>query len=388
MKDSTGAIRIQPTKTEFREHSGPLFLTSSFQYSSAEEAAAYFAGDTTGDIYSRFTNPNTTEFIEKMCFLEKLESGVATSSGMAGIFAILASHLDSGDTIVASSSLFGNSLYILQNVLPKWGINSILVDIDDRSAWEEYLATKPKMVLIETPSNPGLKIIDLEWLSSLCRKYDSIFVVDNCFATPCVQKPALFGADIVTHSATKFIDGQGRVLGGVILGHERYIQPIFDFLRRTGSCLSPFNAWILSKSLETLELRMGKHSSSALELAKYLENHPAISKVSYPFLSSHPQFDLAKKQMKSGGGIVCCDVKGGTQEAFKAINGLELLSITANLGDTRTIVTHPATTTHSKVSIEDRRKAGISDSTLRFSVGLENIDDIINDINNSLLKIV
>jgi O-succinylhomoserine sulfhydrylase len=386
MKDATGAIRIQPTKSEFREHSGPIFLTSSFQYASAEEAAAYFNGEIEGDIYSRFSNPNTTELVEKMCYLEKVESGVATSSGMAAIFTTLAAHLKSGDLVVASNSLFGNSLHILQHILPQWGIVSELVQINDQFAWEKALAKKPKLVLIETPSNPGLDIIDLEWLGGLCRKYGAIFAVDNCFATPSVQKPALFGADIVIHSATKFIDGQGRVLGGLVLGHEHLITPVYEFLRRTGACLSPFNAWILSKSLETLEVRMERHCQNALRFAEYMENRSEVKSVKYPMLSSHPQHTLAKKQMRWGGGIVCCDLNGSKDHCFNFINNLRLLSITANLGDTRTIVTHPATTTHSKLTDAARKEAGINDGTLRFSIGLEALDDIIFDIDQALKK--
>ncbi|MEE9374103.1 MAG: aminotransferase class I/II-fold pyridoxal phosphate-dependent enzyme [Saprospiraceae bacterium] len=387
MKDSTGAIRIQPTKSKFREHSSPIFMTSSFQYSSAEEAAEYFSGNKQGDIYSRFSNPNTTELIEKMCFLEKLPAGVATSSGMATIFATLCSQLKSGDQVVASSSLFGNTLYILKNILPEWGIKCKLVEITNDSAWEEAISQKPKLVLVETPTNPGLDLIDLEWLSGLCRKYESILAVDNSFATPAVQKPALFGADLVIHSATKFIDGQGRVLGGIVLGNQELIDPIYNFLRRTGACLSPFNAWILSKSLETLDVRMERHCSNAFALAKFLKDHPRVKTVSYPFLENHQDHLLAKKQMKWGGGIVCCDLKGDKEEAFKFINGLSFLSITANLGDTRTIVTHPATTTHSKLSVNEKIKCNITDSTLRISVGLESIDDVIGDISTSFKKL-
>ncbi len=386
MRDSTGAIRIQPTKTERREHSGPIFLTSSFQYSSAEEAEAYFAGELEGDIYSRFSNPNTTELIEKMCFLERVKAGVATASGMAAIFATVASHLKSGDLIVASNSLFGNSLAILQNILPNWGIETVLVDINRKKQWEKALTKKPKLVLIETPSNPGLDVIDLEWLGELCRKNGAIFAVDNCFATPSAQKPALFGADLIIHSATKFIDGQGRVLGGLTLGHEELITPIYDFLRRTGASLSPFSAWLLSKSLETLEVRMEKHCSNALRLAQFLQNHASVKTVKYPFLESHPQYVLAKKQMRWGGGIVCCDLQGSKSDCFKFINSLSFLTITANLGDTRTIATHPATTTHSKLSDEERQSVGITNSTMRFSVGLEDIDDIIADIDQALKK--
>lgn len=386
MKDSTGAIRIQPTQSEFREHSSPIFLTSSFQYGSAEEAASYFSGELEGDMYSRFTNPNTSEFVKKLCFLEDLPAGVSTSSGMAAIFATLAAHLKSGDTVVASASLFGNTLYILKNILPKWGINVALIDTDDVSNWEKAIKDQPNMVLIETPTNPDLKLIDLEWMGSLCKSSKCIFAVDNCFATPILQKPAHFGADLVIHSATKFIDGQGRILGGAILGQEEYIQPIFDFLRRTGSCLSPFNAWMLSKSLETLEVRMKRHCENALKLAEYLESSEQVNSVNYPFLPSFSQYELAKQQMKMGGGIVCCELKGGKQAAYKFINNLNLITITANLGDTRTIVTHPASTTHSKLTPAERLKAGITDGMLRFSVGLEDIDDIKYDIHSSMIK--
>lgn len=387
MKDNTKAIRTQLERSPNREHSAPIFLTSSFIYNSAEHAQSMFEGKGEGDIYSRFTNPNTTELIEKFCHLECAESGVVTASGMAAIFNTLTTHLKSGDHLVAGSSLFGNSLYIIQNILPKWGIEYTLVASGDQQGWINAFRPNTRLVLIETPTNPGLELIDIEWLSDLCKKNAAIFCVDNCFATPILQKPMNLGADIVVHSATKWIDGQGRVLGGIIVGHHDLIQPIFDFLRRTGPCLSPFNAWLLSKSAETLAVRMERHCDNALQLAKWLESHDKVQSVKYPFLPSHSDFTLAKKQMTMGGGIVTVDLKGTQEDTFKFINTLTIPSITANLGDSRTIVTHPSTTTHSKLSKEDQINAGIQPSTLRLSIGLENIEDLISDISKALVTI-
>ncbi len=384
MQDSTKGIRLQTDRTSYREHSVPMFLTSSFVYHDAEHAETMFRGQGEGDIYSRFSNPNTTELIDKVCAMEGAEAGVATASGMAAIFNTLAAHLRAGDEVVASNALFGNTTYILKNILPSWGIKCTFVDLSDLGGWETAITDHTKLVIVETPSNPGLELIDLEWLGSLCKKHNTIFAVDNCFATPIIQKPLTYGADLSIHSATKWMDGQGRVLGGIVVGREEYTSPIFDFLRRTGASMSPFNAWILSKSLETLELRMERHCSNAQKLAEYLQNHDRIAHVNYPYLANHPQHDLALSQMKMGGGIVTCDIRGGKEESFAMINRLQMLSITANLGDSRTIITHPYTTTHSKLSAEDKVKAKISDSTLRISVGLEHIDDIISDIAQAL----
>ncbi len=384
MKDATSAIRLQTEQTAYREHSVPMFLTSSFTFDSAEHAESMFAGELEGDIYSRFSNPNCSELINKMCALEQVESGVATASGMAAIFNSLAAHLKAGDHVVAASSLFGNTLYILKNILPSWGIETTFVDLKDQSAWEQAFKANTKMVLVETPTNPSLELIDLKWLSELTHQHQAILAVDNCFATPIVQKPALFGADLIIHSATKFIDGQGRVLGGLVLGKKELTSPVYDFLRRTGSSLSPFNAWVLSKSLETLDLRVERHCNNAFELAKRFEKHEKLNAVRYPFLQSHEQHELAKQQMSMGGGLFTIDVKGGKKACFEFINQIKLLSITANLGDTRTIVTHPATTTHSKLSEADRLKAGITDGTIRISVGLEHVDDIYEDLNQAL----
>lgn len=384
MRDETLAIRLQTEQSDYREHSAPLFLTSSFTFNSAEHAEEMFAGNGSGDIYSRFSNPNSNEFVQKMCALENAEYGVALASGMSAIFNTLATHLKSGDHLIAASSLFGNSLYIINNILPNWGIECTLVDLNDKEAWINNIKPNTKMALVETPTNPSLELIDLNWLSSLCKSKDIILAVDNCFATPIVQKPIDFGADLVIHSATKFIDGQGRVLGGVVVGTEELCKPIYDFLRRTGSSLSPFNAWVLSKSLETLSLRVEKHCSNALELAGRFENDKRLKNVRYPFLSSHDQYELAKQQMRFGGGLFTIEVDGGKARCFEVINKLRLLSITANLGDTRTIVTHPSTTTHSKLSPEDQKKAGITSSTLRISVGLEHVDDIFEDLDQAL----
>ncbi len=380
MEDSTKGIRLQTDRTSYREHSSPIFMTSSFIYDNAEHAEEMFKGEGEGDIYSRFSNPNTSELIQKLCAMEQAEDGIVTASGMAAIFNTLAAHLQQGDHLVASNSLFGNSTYIINHILPQWGINCTLVDINDKEGWINAISPKTRMVFIETPSNPGLELIDISWLSKLCRPHKAILVVDNCFATPILQKPLLLGADISIHSATKWIDGQGRTLGGAVVGKKEVIAPIFDFLRRTGASMSPFNAWILSKSLETLQLRMQRHCDNAHSLADFLQHHDKVAKVKYPFLKNHPHYSLAKKQMTMGGGIVTVDLAGGKTECFNLINNLKMLSITANLGDSRTIITHPSTTTHSKLSNEEKLKAGISDSTLRISVGLEHIDDIIADI--------
>ena len=384
MKDSSKSIRIQTDQTEYREHSVPLFLTSSFMYHDAEHAATMFRGEGEGNIYSRFTNPNTTELVDKVCALEQAEAGVATASGMSAIYNTLVAHLVAGDEVVASNSLFGNTTYILKHILPNWGISCRFVALTDQEGWKAAITDKTKMVIIETPSNPGLEMIDIAWLSSQCKSHNAIFAVDNCFATPILQKPMLLGADLSIHSATKWMDGQGRVLGGLVVGHERYVTPINDFLRRTGPCMSPFNAWVLSKSIETLELRMEKHCNNALQLSQYLSDHGRVDSVIYPWLPSHPQHELAKQQMTMGGGIVTCHLKGSQAECYEFINKLKMLSLTANLGDSRTIITHPATTTHSKLTAEDQLKAGITPTTLRISVGLEHIDDIIADIAQAL----
>jgi O-succinylhomoserine sulfhydrylase len=386
MKKETRSIRTQTKRSENREHSVPLFLTSSFLFDDAEHGRALFAEEVEGNIYSRFSNPNTSEFIDKMVALENAEDGFAFASGMAAVFSGFASLLSTGDHILASRALFGSSHQILTSILPKWGIEHTYVDADNPAKWEKEIKPNTKMLFIETPSNPGLDIIDLEWAGKLSKKHNLIFKVDNCFATPIIQNPIDYGADLVTHSATKYIDGQGRVIGGVTVGRKDLIKEIRFFARQTGPSLSPFNAWILSKSLETLSIRMEKHCSNALELAKLLSNNLEIESVKYPFLEIHPQYELAKKQMKMGGGIVTISVKGGFERAKRFVDNVEMISRTANLGDTRTIVTHPASTTHSKLSDSERSLVGIGSSTIRISVGLENISDISNDIEQALKK--
>jgi O-succinylhomoserine sulfhydrylase len=380
----TDAIRINASKSSQREHSSPIYLTSSFTFDSAEEARQMFAEEIEGNIYSRYSNPNSSDLIQKVCAAEGTESGIATSSGMAAMFGSIASLLQQGDHILASRSLFGSTHQLLTRVFPKWGITSTYGDISDFQHWDKLLQSNTKMLFIETPSNPGLEIIDLEWAGKFAAAHNLILVVDNCFATPYLQQPAKWGAHIVTHSATKYIDGQGRVLGGLILGKKELIKEVEFFTRHTGPSISPFNAWILSKSMETLAVRMDRHCENALKVASYFEGNREIDFVKYPFLPSHPQYDLAKKQMKQGGGIITLTLKGGLARAQKFIDSLQMVSITPNLGDSRSIITHPASTTHSKLSMEERAKVGISDGLVRLSVGLEHYEDIIQDVERAL----
>ena len=382
----TDAIRISASKSSQREHSSPIYLTSSFTFDSAEEARQMFAEEIEGNIYSRYSNPNSSDLIQKVCAAEGTESGIATSSGMAAMFGSIASLLQQGDHILASRSLFGSTHQLLTRIFPKWGITSTYGDISDFQHWEKLVQPNTKMLFIETPSNPGLEIIDLEWAGKFAEAHKLILVVDNCFATPYLQQPAKWGAHIVTHSATKYIDGQGRVLGGLILGKKELIKEVEFFTRHTGPSISPFNAWILSKSMETLAVRMDRHCENALKVATYFEGDTEIDFVKYPFLPSHPQYELAKKQMKQGGGIITLTLKGGLARAQKFIDSLQMVSITPNLGDSRSIITHPASTTHSKLSVEERAKVGISDGLVRLSVGLEHYEDIIKDVERALEK--
>jgi len=380
----TKAIRNQSKRTESREHSVPLYLTSSFVFEDAEQARALFADEIPGNIYTRFSNPNNTEFVDKICALEGTEDGIATASGMSAIFTTFAALLKTGDHILVSRSVFGSTHQILTMILPKWGITHTYVDIASPETWEAAILPSTKLCFVETPSNPALDIIDLEWLGKLCKKHNILLAVDNCFATPYLQQPVKFGADLIIHSATKFIDGQGRAIGGVVAGPKSIIKDIRFFARHSGPSLSPFNAWLLSKSLETLAVRMDRHCKSALEIAEWLETHPKVEKVIYPFLPSHPQFGLAKKQMKLGGGVVSFIVKGGIEKGRDFLNALEMLSHSANLGDTRTIATHPASTTHSKLSDAERAAVGILPGLVRISVGLEHPEDIKADISQAL----
>jgi O-succinylhomoserine sulfhydrylase len=380
----TDAIRAQSERTPNREHSVPLYLTSSFVFEDAEQARALFADEIPGNIYTRFSNPNNTEFIEKMCLLEGTEDGIATASGMAAMYISMASLLKAGDHVLASRSVFGSTHQILNVIFPRFNISYSYADIADPNSWESKIQPNTKMIFVETPSNPALDIIDLEWLGKLANKHKLILNVDNCFATPYLQNPAKWGAHLVTHSATKFIDGQGRVIGGAVLGKKELIKEVRFFVRHTGPSMAPFNAWVLSKSLETLAVRMERHCQNALHLANYLQTHSDVLKVKYPFLPSHPQHQLAKKQMKLGGGVVTFEIKGGIERGRKFLNSLKMLSHSANLGDTRSIATHPASTTHSKLSEEERLAVGIMPGLLRVSVGLENIQDIINDMEQAI----
>ncbi|MEQ9425470.1 MAG: O-succinylhomoserine sulfhydrylase [Cyclobacteriaceae bacterium] len=378
------AIRAQAPRTAFNEHSVPLYLTSSFVFENAEQARAMFNDEVEGNIYTRYSNPNTSEFIEKMCLLEGAEDGFATASGMAAVFASMAALLESGDEILSGRAIFGSTHQLFTQVFPKWGISTTYVDADKPENWEKAITKNTKVIYIETPSNPGLDLIDLEWLGQLAKKHNLILIVDNCFATPYVQQPAKYGADLIIHSATKYIDGQGRSIGGIILGNKELMEKVRFFCRHTGPSLSPFNAWVLSKSLETLALRMEKHCDSALRLAEALDYHPELEHVRYPFLPSHPQFELARKQMSHGGGILTFVVKGGLERAMAFVDNLKWISMSANLGDTRTIVTHPTTTTHSKLTEDERLSVGIKPGMLRVSVGLENVNDILEDIEQAL----
>ncbi len=377
----TDAIRAQHERTEFREHSVPLYLTSSFVFEDAEQARALFADEVPGNIYTRFSNPNSSEFIQKLCLLEGTEDGFATASGMAAMYISMASFLRAGDHVLASRSVFGSTHQILNNLFPRFNITHTYADItESKESWEAKIQPNTRMIFVETPSNPALDIIDLEWLGQLAKKYNLILNVDNCFATPYLQNPARWGAHLITHSATKFIDGQGRVIGGAVLGTKELIKEVRFFARHTGPSMSPFNAWVLSKSLETLAVRMERHCGNALALAQYLEQQKEVLKVKYPFLSSHPQHSLAKKQMRHGGGLVTFEIAGGVDRGRRLLNSLKMISHSANLGDTRTIATHPASTTHSKLSEEERQAVGITPGLIRVSVGLESVSDVIADL--------
>lgn len=384
MKQETQAIRIQSERTQFNEHSVPLYLTSSYSFDDAEDMRAQFAEEKEGHIYSRYANPNVDEFIEKICAFEKAEAGWATASGMAAVFTLFGALLSAGDHIVSCRSVFGSTHRLLTDIFPKWNISSTYVDFDNYEGFESAIQENTKILYIETPSNPGLDIIDLEKLSVICKKKNVLFVVDNCFATPILQQPLTFGADVSIHSATKYIDGQGRTLGGIIVGSQEIIDKVQAFARHTGPALSPFNAWVLSKSLETLPLRIERHSQNALEIATRLQSIDSIEWVKYPLLPSHPQFEIAKKQMKMGGGIVTFELKGGLNAGRQFLDNLKMFSLTANLGDTRSIATHPASTTHSKLTPKQRAEVGISDGLIRLSIGLENIEDIWEDILQAL----
>jgi O-succinylhomoserine sulfhydrylase len=381
------AIREQMERTAYREHSTPLFLTSSFTFPSPELMADTFQGEGDGLIYSRYNNPNTDEFINKVCLLEGVEDGFATASGMSAVFASIAPFVSQGDHILASRALFGSTLQILGQILSKWGVTFTLTDPANPKDWEEKVQPNTRMFLLESPSNPGLALVDLTAAGAFCKKNNILFNIDNCFATPYLQNPAKYGADLIVHSATKWMDGQGRVLGGIVVGNTELIEKVRFFCRHTGPAMPPFNAWILSKSLETLAVRMDRHCQNAHEIAQFLLERSEINQVIYPFLPSHPQYELAKKQMKWGGGILSFEVKGGLKAAMSLLGKLKFCSLSSNLGDTRTILTHPASTTHSRLSPDEKKAVGITEGLIRISVGLEHIDDIKADLAQAMEKI-
>ncbi len=386
-KPSTQAIRIQTERTQYREHSTPLFLTSSFTFPDAELMRDTFSGEAEGIIYSRLNNPNTDEFIRKVCMLEGAEAGFATASGMAAVFASMAAFLKSGDHVLASRAVFGSTHQILTQIFPAWGISHTYVEPDQPDTWDDFVQPNTRMLVLETPSNPGLSLVDLAKAGAFAQKHQLIFNVDNCFATPLIQQPLRYGAHLSVHSGTKWMDGQGRVLGGIVVGDADLIDKLIFFCRHTGPAMSPFHAWLLSKSLETLEVRMERHCANAHRVAAFLEEHPAVRDTRYPFLPSHPQYDLARRQMKMGGGIVAFELAGGIQAAIRFLNSLRLCSLSSNLGDTRTIVTHPATTTHAKLTETERLAVGITPGLVRMSVGLEAVEDIIADLDQALQQV-
>lgn len=380
----TEAIRTQMERSPFLEHSTPLHLTSSFVFDDAEDMRASFAEEKQRNIYSRFTNPNTAEFVDKICKMEGAEAGYAYATGMSAVFSTFAALLNSGDHIVSCRSIFGSTYSLLTKFLPKWNIETSFFKATEIHTIESLIKPHTKILYAETPTNPAVDIIDLELLGSIAKKHNLLLVIDNCFATPYLQNPIQYGAHLVIHSATKLIDGQGRVLGGVTVGKADLIREIYLFSRNTGPALSPFNAWVLSKSLETLAVRVDKHCENALKVAQFLERHEQVESVRYPFLKSHPQYDIAKKQMRQGGNIIAFEIKGGIVAGREFLNNLNMISLSANLGDTRSIATHPASTTHSKLSKSERLEVGISDGLVRISVGLEHPEDIINDLKQAL----
>ncbi|MEI6585065.1 MAG: aminotransferase class I/II-fold pyridoxal phosphate-dependent enzyme [Sediminibacterium sp.] len=381
----TQAIRIQTDRTNEMEHSTPMFLTSSFCFDTAEEMRAAFADESDDNIYSRFSNPGVKEFTDKMVALEGAEAGYSTASGMSAVSGSFMALLKQGDHLLACNSIFGSTHTVISKYLPKFGIEYSYVSANATAAeWQAAVRPNTKMIYIETPTNPGLEILDLKMIGKIAKENKLIFNVDNCFATPVNQKPIDFGADLVVHSATKWLDGQGRVLGGVVVGKKELIKEIYLFCRSTGPALSPFNAWVLSKSLETLDVRMERHASNALYIAQQLENHPAIKTLRYPFLPSHPHYNIAIQQMQNGGGIVCFELAGGIEAGRKFLDALKMLSLTANLGDTRSIASHPASTTHAKLTEAERIAVNIAPGLIRISVGLEHKDDILKDILQAL----
>ncbi len=383
-KFETNAIRTQLERSNNLEHSVPLYLTSSFVFEDAEDMRASFAEEKERNIYSRYSNPNSSEFVKKVCQMEGAEAGFAFASGMAAVFSTFAALLDSGDHVLSARNIFGSTHALFTKFFPKWNISHTYFKIDDLDTIENLITPQTKIIYAESPTNPGVDVVDLELLGSIAKKYNLILIIDNCFASPYLQQPINFGADLVIHSGTKLMDGQGRVLAGITVGNAELMDKIYRFSRITGPALSPFNAWVISKSLETLAVRVDRHCENALKLAQFLEGHDKVNWVKYPFLRSHPKYEIAKKQMKAGGCVVAFEVKGGLEAGQQFFNSIKLLSLSANLGDSRSIVTHPASTTHSKLSISERAETGITDGTVRVSVGLEHSEDIIRDIQQAL----
>lgn len=381
-KFDTQAIRAGSLQSEFGENSEAIFLTSSYVFDSSAQAAARFAGTEPGNIYSRFTNPTVTMFQDRLAALEAAEACVATSSGMSAILATIMGLCSAGDHIVASRSLFGTTVQLFSNIFKRWGLEVTFVSLTNLNEWEDAIQKNTKLFFVETPSNPLTDVADIKALSNIAHNKEIKLIVDNCFCSPALQRPLLLGADIIIHSATKYLDGQGRCLGGAVLADKKTIEPIYQFLRSAGPTMSAFNAWVFLKGLETLSVRMDAHSKNALHLASWLESQSQVDRVYYPGLVSHPQYTLALNQQKSGGAIVSFEVKGGQKEAWGLIDSTKLISITANLGDVKSTITHPATTTHSRVSPEERQKAGIKDNLVRIAVGLEDIEDLKADLSS------
>ena len=380
----TEAIRAQMERSHNLEHSAPIYMTSSFVFEDAEDMRASFSEEKDRNIYSRYSNPNTSELIGKVAKMEGVEDGVAFASGMSAIYTTFAALLSSGDHIVSCRAVFGSTHTLYTQFFPKWGIEHSYFDPGDFDTLEAAITPKTKILYVESPTNPGVSVLDLKRLGEVAKKHNLLYIVDNCFATPYLQQPAQFGADLIIHSSTKLMDGQGRVLGGITVGNKELIRSIYLFARITGTALSPFNAWVLSKSLETLAVRVERHCQNALELATRLEGHKNVSWVRYPFLPSHRQYELAKAQMKMGGSIVAFEIAGGLEKGRQFIDAIKLCSLSANLGDTRSIVTHPASTTHSKLSTVERLQVEITDGMIRLSVGLEHVDDVWEDLNQAL----
>lgn len=381
----TQGVRAGQHRTPEAEHSDAIFPTSSYVFGSAEEAASRFSGKTLGNIYSRFTNPTVRAFEKRLAIMEGAERAMATSSGMAAINCVCMGLLRAGDHVVCSQSVFGNTALMFKNIMAKFDVTTTFVALDDMQQWQQALQPNTRFLFVETPSNPLGTLVDIRQLADLAHANGSLLIVDNVYCTPALQKPLSLGADLVVHSATKYLDGQGRCIGGAVVGNDELIEKeIYPILRTCGPTMSPFNAWVFHKGLETLSLRMEKHCQNALDVAQWLEQQDMVDKVYYTGLSSHPQHELAKKQQTGFGGIVSFDVKGGQVNAWKVIDATQMISITANLGDVKTMITHPSTTTHGRLTEEERSKAGISDALLRLGVGLENVGDIKADLARGL----